>query len=183
MGVRLWVPGNSMCDVGLSYQQDCGIIRAPRQTSCVWTEYKRGGRHAENHIGDDEEKCILFHRGPVPQTLMADRGHIADHAILGSSLGPGCGYSWHVGRIAPIEFPFGSLLTDAGKLRFYLGQARFTQDPIPPKFFGCAGVAHVENLQDVLLHVGRNGFRHHVSRAPGRVRVPLREALWAVSRL
>jgi hypothetical protein len=35
----------------------------------------------------------------------------------------------------------------------------------------------------VLLHVGRNGFRHHVSRAPGRVRVPLREALWAVSRL
>ena len=130
-----------------------------------------------NNYVDDDDKCILFHCGPVPQALMADRGNIADHAILGSSLGAGCGYGCHVGRIAPGEFTFGSMLTDAGKLRFYLGQGRFTQDPIPPEFFGCAGVAHVNGLQDVLLHIGHNGFRHHVSLTPGRVRAPLREAL------
>ena len=130
-----------------------------------------------NNYFDDDEKCILFHCGPVPQALMVDKGNIADHAILGSSLGPGCGYGCNIGRIAPGGFTFGSMLTDAGKLRFYLGQGRFTQDPIPPEFFGCAGVAHVEKLQDVLLYIGRSGFRHHVSLTPGQVQAPLREAL------
>jgi L-fucose isomerase-like protein len=130
-----------------------------------------------NNYADDDDRCILFHCGPVPQDLMADRGSIADHAILGSSLGPGCGYGCHVGRIAPGQFTFSSMITDAGKLRFYLGQGRFTKDPIPPEFFGCAGVAHVEKLQDVLLHIGGNGYRHHVSLTPGQVQAPLREAL------
>ena len=130
-----------------------------------------------NNYGDDDDKCILFHCGPVPQSMMAGLGQIADHAILANSVGKGCGYGCNVGRIAPSDFTFSSLLTDAGKLRFYLGQGQFTEDSIPPEFFGCAGVAHLERLQDVLLHVGRGGFRHHVSVTPGLVQAPLREAL------
>jgi hypothetical protein len=59
----------------------------------------------------------------------------------------------------------------------YLGEGRFTHDPVPDNFFGVAGVAEIRNLQDVLLHVGTNGHRHHVSVTPGRVQAPLREAL------
>jgi len=51
------------------------------------------------------------------------------------------------------------------------------RDPVSDNFFGVAGVAEVRNLQDVLLHVGTNGHRHHVSVTPGRVQAPLREAL------
>ena len=51
------------------------------------------------------------------------------------------------------------------------------RDPVPDNFFGVAGVAEIRNLQDVLLHVGTNGHRHHVSVTPGRVQAPLREAL------
>jgi hypothetical protein len=40
-----------------------------------------------------------------------------------------------------------------------------------------AGVAEIRNLQDVLLHVGNNGHRHHVSITPGCVQAPLRQAL------
>jgi hypothetical protein len=40
-----------------------------------------------------------------------------------------------------------------------------------------AGVAEIPKLQDVLLHIGVNGHRHHVSVTPGRVRKPLIEAL------
>jgi hypothetical protein len=69
------------------------------------------------------------------------------------------------------------MVTDAGQLRFYLGQGQFTEDAIPPEFFGCAGVAHIEKLQDVLLHVGYNGYRHHVSVTPGLHTEPVREAL------
>jgi L-fucose isomerase-like protein len=130
-----------------------------------------------NNYGDEEDKCILFHCGPVPRSLMADHGRIVDHAILANTVGEGCSYGCHVGRIAPSDFSFGSMLTDSGELRFYLGQGRFTEDPIPPEFFGCAGVAEIAHLQDVLLHVGLNGYRHHVSLTPGLVQAPVREAL------
>ena len=130
-----------------------------------------------NNYGEEDDKCILFHCGPVPRGLMTDEGKIADHAILANEVGKGCGYGCHVGRIAPFDFTFGSMLTDSGWLRFYLGQGRFTEDQIPEEFFGCAGVAEIEELQDVLLHVGHNGYRHHVSVTPGLVQAPLREAL------
>jgi L-fucose isomerase-like protein len=130
-----------------------------------------------NNYGDEDDKCILFHCGPVPRQLMADQGQIADHAMLTNTLGQGCGYGCHVGRIAPVGFTFGSMVTDAGRLRFCLGNGRFTADPIPPEFFGCAGVAQIDRLQDVLLHVGRHGYRHHVSVTPGEVSAPVREAL------
>jgi len=59
----------------------------------------------------------------------------------------------------------------------YLGQGRFTSDSIPDNFFGVAGVAEIRNLQDVLLHIGNNGHRHHVSLTPGDVLAPLQVAL------
>jgi len=130
-----------------------------------------------NNYGDDENKCILFHCGPVPLQLMEDRGCITDHAILANSLGEGRGYGCHIGRIAPTDFTFGSLVTSEGRLKVYLGEGRFTDDKIPDDFFGCAGVAEIDRLQDVLLHIGRGGHRHHVSITPGRVQIPLRQAL------
>lgn len=130
-----------------------------------------------NNYGDDDNKCILFHCGPVPKRLMAGEGRIVDHAILANSVGKGCSFGCHVGRIAAQDFTFGSMVTDAGKLRFYLGQGKFTEDEIPPEFFGCAGVAEIDQLQDVLLHVGYNGYRHHVSVTPGLHLAPVREAM------
>jgi L-fucose isomerase-like protein len=130
-----------------------------------------------NNYGDDEDKCILFHCGPVPQAMMTDPGRIVDHAILANTVGEGCGYGCHVGRIAPTDLTFGSLLTDEGRVKCYLGEGRFTGDQIPKAFFGCAGVAEIERLQEVLLHIGYGGYRHHVSVTPGKVQAPLQEAL------
>ena len=76
-----------------------------------------------------------------------------------------------------MEFTFGSLMTDAGRVKLFLGQGRFTSDPIPGNFFGVAGVAEIRNLPDVLLHIGYAGHRHHVSFTPGRVLAPLEHAL------
>ena len=131
-----------------------------------------------NNYGDDENKCILFHCGPVPPSMMVNgKGTITDHAILANAVGEGSAFGCNVGRIAPGDFTLGSMVTDAGKLKFYLGQGRFTSDAIPDDFFGCGGVAHIDRLQDLLLHVGYNGYRHHVSVAPGHVLEPVREAL------
>jgi L-fucose isomerase-like protein len=130
-----------------------------------------------NNYGEEEDKCILFHCGPVPASLMVPGGRIVEHAILAGSVGTGCSFGCNVGRIRPGAITFGNLLTDRGGLKYFLGSGRFTADPIPPEFFGCAGVAEIPGLQDVLLHLGREGHRHHVAVAAGSVVEPLREAL------
>lgn len=130
-----------------------------------------------NNYAEEQEKCILFHCGPIPMQLMRDKGQVVDHAILINAVGEGCSYGPHTGRIRPFPFTFGNVLTDSGKLRFYLGEGRFTEDEVPKDFFGCAGVAEIEGLPDVLMHVVHHGFRHHVNISPGHVLEPLREAL------
>jgi len=130
-----------------------------------------------NNYRDEDDKCIMFHCGPIPKSLMAGRGKITDHAIITNETGKGTGFGCNTGRIKPGPFTFGSLMTADGEAYFYLGEGQFTKDRIPAEFFGCAGVAKIHRLQDVLLHVGRNGHRHHVSASPGNVLAPLCEAL------
>ena len=129
-----------------------------------------------NNYGDNDNKCILFHCGPVPQAMMTAKGRISDHAILANAVGRGRGYGCNQGRIAPVPMTFGSLLTEAGKLKFYLGQGRFTNEPIPDDFFGCAGVAEIPNLQSSLQAIGYAGYRHHASVTTGHVLEPVKEA-------
>jgi L-fucose isomerase-like protein len=130
-----------------------------------------------NNYNDEDDKCILFHCGPLPASLMESKGRVTDHAILANTIGEGNGFGCNVGRIKPMDFTFGSLMTDEGKVKIYLGEGSFTRDPLPDNFFGVAGVAQVRNLQDVLLHIGYGGHRHHVSITPGSVQTPLGHAL------
>ncbi len=130
-----------------------------------------------NNYGDDPQKCILFHCGPVPQAMMTDKGRVRDHGILANVLGDGCAFGCNVGRIKPSRMTYGNLMSEEGRLRMYLGEGEFTADVVPPEFFGSAGVAKIENLQDVLLMIGNEGFRHHVAVSKGTVREPLAEAL------
>lgn len=129
-----------------------------------------------NNYGDDDDKCILFHCGPVPAAMMAGKGRVTDHELVGNVVGTGCGYGCNTGRITPTPVTFGSMLTDSGQLEFYLGQGRFTDDPIPSDFFGCAGVLEVPDLQGTLQAIGYLGHRHHTSVTPGHVADPLTEA-------
>jgi L-fucose isomerase-like protein len=130
-----------------------------------------------NNYADETDKCILFHCGPIPNKLMLEKGHVVDHAILANSVGQGCSYGPNVGRIASFPFTFGNVLTENGKMRWYLGQGEFTTDPVPEDFFGCAGVAHIPHLEDVLMHLVRTGHRHHVNITVGDVSAVLQEAL------
>lgn len=130
-----------------------------------------------NNYGDEWNKCILFHCGPVPQSLMTGKGQIETHAILDNALDGGCSYGCNTGRIAPTDMTFSSMLTRDGELEFFVGEGRFTGEPIPEDFFGCAGVAEIPNLQEWLQLIGYAGFRHHVSVTPGHVAGPVEEAL------
>jgi len=129
-----------------------------------------------NNYGDDQDKCILFHCGPVPQSLMTEKGQVIEHPMFAKALGAGCAYGCNVGRIAPAPMTFASSKTQAGELIFYLGEGEFTKDKIADDFFGCAGVAKIDRLQDKLQIIGHQGYRHHVSVTTSHVAVPVREA-------
>ncbi len=130
-----------------------------------------------NNYGDEPDKCILFHCGPVPSEMMIGKGRITDHAILANAFGEGCSFGCNTGRIAPTPFTFASMLTRDGRLEFYVGQGEFTDDPIPEDFFGCAGVAEINGLQNALCTIGHAGHRHHVSVTPTHVAPAVCEAL------
>jgi L-fucose isomerase-like protein len=129
-----------------------------------------------NNYGSDPDKCILFHCGPVPQRLMADKGRVVEHAMFAKSYGAGCGWGCNVGRIAASPMTYASAKTDSGRLVLYLGEGRFTGEPIEEGFFGCGGVAEIPGLQAKLLGIGKGGFRHHVSVTFGSYAAALRDA-------
>jgi L-fucose isomerase-like protein len=129
-----------------------------------------------NNYGTDPDKCILFHCGPVPQTLMDGKGEVIVHVMFEKTLGAGCGMGCNAGRIAKNDFTFTSSKTENGKFWMYLGEGRFTGENIEKGFFGCGGVAQIEGLQKKLYNIGYQGYRHHTSVAAGHVEQALREA-------
>jgi L-fucose isomerase-like protein len=130
-----------------------------------------------NNYGADDDRCVLFHCGPVPASLMRERGRVAEHEILRNSLAPADTWGCNIGRLGAFPFTFGNVTTEEGRLRWYLGQGSLTEDPLPDDYFGCAGVASIDRLQQVLLHIMHNGHHHHVALAPGLHAMPVREAL------
>ncbi len=161
-------PASCEVDIGAAIAMRAASLASGKPAACLdWN----------NNYEENQDKCILFHCGPVPDEMMAEKGTVTDHAILMNAVGPGKGFGCNTGRLKPGPFTFTSMTTDSGILKFYVGEGEFTTDPLPDDFFGCAGVAYIPKLQDVLLHVGHGGHRHHVSVTSGHVAAPLREAL------
>ncbi len=128
-----------------------------------------------NNYGDDPDKVILFHCGPVPQKLMTEKGLVTDHKMFAKT-NPGCGWGSNEGRIRAFPMTYSNCKTEDGKLTVYVEEGAFTEDVIEEGYFGCAGVAKIDNLQQVLMTLGRNGFRHHTAVGVGHMKSVLHEA-------
>ena len=128
-----------------------------------------------NNYGDDENKVILFHCGPVAQTLMAGKGEVTEHKMFAKN-DPGCGWGSNEGRIAAFEMTFSNCFTEDGKLKVYASEARFTGEPIEKAFFGCGGVAEIPSLQNKLIKLAKGGFKHHTTVGMGHMKSVLEEA-------
>ena len=104
-----------------------------------------------NNYGDDEDKIILFHCGPVAQSLMAGKGTVTEHKMFAKN-DPGSGWGCNEGRIKPMPITISNCQTKDGKIVIYASEAKFTDDPIEDGYFGCGGVAEIPHLQDKLHH-------------------------------
>ena len=128
-----------------------------------------------NNYGTDLNKVVLFHCGPVAQSLMKEKGIVTEHKMFNKT-DPGSGWGCNEGRIASFKMTFANCKTEDGKLVAYTATGEFTNDEIEKSFFGCGGVAKIDNLQDKLIKLARNGFKHHTTVGVGNLKSVLDEA-------
>lgn len=128
-----------------------------------------------NNYGTDPDKVILFHCGPVAQSLMKGKGTVTDHKMF-SKVDPDSGWGCNEGRIKAFPMTFANCKTEDGLLTVYVSEGEFTDDPIESAYFGCGGVAHIPDLQNRLIALARKGFKHHTTVGVGHMKEILIEA-------
>ena len=80
------------------------------------------------------------------------------------------------GRIATFPMTFSNCKTEDGKISIYFSEGEFTEDIIEEGFFGCGGVAQIPDLENKLIRLARNGFKHHTTVGKGHMKNILNEA-------
>ena len=129
-----------------------------------------------NNYADDENKCVLFHCGNWAKTFLPD-ARIATAPILGTVVGEENTYGALEGRTPAGPLTYGRITTaDAeGCIRAYVGEGELTNDEL--KTFGTRAVANVPRLQELMHHVCKQGFEHHVVMNLSQTAMVLEEAL------
>ena len=129
-----------------------------------------------NNYRGDPDKAVVFHCSNLPKHFF-EQVEMSFQEILAGTVGKERTYGTLYGRIRPGEMTYLRVTTDdaAGKVRAYVGEGRFTEDALST--FGGFGVVEVPKLQDLLKHICRNGFEHHVAINLSRTAAALGEAL------
>ena len=102
---------------------------------------------------------------------------ISELDILGASLGRENCFGAVKGKVEPGDMTYFRVSTDDfnGKIRCYLGEGEFTDDPCDMD--GGIAVCHVPELQKLMKYIVKNGFEHHVGIVRGRVADIIEEAV------
>ncbi len=128
-----------------------------------------------NNYGSDPNKAVCFHCANLPKHFF--RSFKMDfQEIIAGTVGKENTYGTVVGLIKPEKMSFARFSTDdtAGKMRGYVGEGRFTDDPL--NTFGGAGVVEIPKMQRLLHYICENGFEHHVAANLSSVATALHEA-------
>lgn len=115
-----------------------------------------------NNYGDDPNKAVCFHCSNLPKHFFEDV-RMDFQEIIAGTVGRENTYGTCVGRVKAGPMTFARFSTDdrTGTIRGYVGEGRFTDDPL--QTFGGAGVVEIPRLQELLHHICANGFEHHVA--------------------
>jgi L-fucose isomerase-like protein len=130
-----------------------------------------------NNYAKEPDKCVCTHCGNFPKSFMGTVPEISNLDVIGTTVGPEKCFGAVKGKVAPGPMTYLRLSTDDthGKVKGYLGQGEFTDDP-----FGMDGgiaVTKVPRLRALLGHLCREGFEHHVAMVRGEHAAAVDEAL------
>jgi L-fucose isomerase-like protein len=115
-----------------------------------------------NNYASDPNKAVCFHCSNLPKHFF--RSVKMDfQEIIAGTVGKENTFGTCVGLIKPEKMSFVRFSTDdtSGRMRGYVGEGRFTDDPL--NTFGGAGVVEIPNLQRLLHFICEQGFEHHVA--------------------
>ncbi len=128
-----------------------------------------------NNYGEDPDKAVCFHCSNLPKAFFEDV-KMDYQAIIAGTVGKENTFGTMVGRVKAGPMSFARFSTDerTGRIRGYVGEGRFTNDPLST--FGGAGVVEIPRLQDLLRHICATGFEHHVAGNFGSVADAVHEA-------
>src|SRR5579859_258633 len=128
-----------------------------------------------NNYGSDPNKCVCFHCSNLPKHFFNDV-KMDYQEIIAGTVGKENTFGTCVGRVKSGAMSYARFSTDDfhGKIRGYVGQGEFTNDPL--ETFGGAGVARIPRLQKLLRLICEQGFEHHVAANFSQVASPVYEA-------
>lgn len=130
-----------------------------------------------NNWGDDRDCCVSLHCSNFPKSFFQKPIEISNLDVLGTTIGADKCFGACKAQVASGPMTFAKITTDDknGKIKCYVGEGDFRDDPIPTK--GGLALCHVEGLQDLMHYICNNGFEHHVAICRGHVADILEEAL------
>ena len=129
-----------------------------------------------NNYGTDRNKCVAQHCGNYPKSFIGRDVEVDNLSVLSTVLDPERCFGAINGKAAPGPFTFLRFSTDdfQGRIRGYVGEGQFTDDPFD--MLGSIAVCEVPNLQKLLKFICKQGFEHHVALVRGQVADIVNEA-------
>ena len=117
-----------------------------------------------NNFAEDRNKCVCTHCGNFPRSFIGnDNLRLGPLGVLGRTLGKINTFGAVYAKVSPGKFTFFRISTDdpKGCIKAYLGEGRMTDDRYDMD--GCIVVTEVDNLQQLMKYICKNGFEHHVA--------------------
>ena len=131
----------------------------------------------DNNYGHVADRCVNIHCSNFPAGAFDKQPELCHLDILGSVLGDQTTFGALKGRVKAGDMTYLRLSTDdrQGKVRGYLGEGAFTEEPLSS--FGGVSVCQVPRLNELMRYLAANGFEHHVAMVHGLAADALEEAL------
>ena len=140
-----------------------------------------------NNYGNEQDKCINVHCSNFPSCVFDKKPEIGYLDVLSTTLGVENCFGACKGRVKPGPMTYLRVSTDDcdGKIRYYVGEGEFTDDPLDT--FGGITVCKVNDMNGLMKYICEQGFEHHIAISQSTCADVLEEALgkylgWSVYR-
>jgi L-fucose isomerase-like protein len=130
-----------------------------------------------NNYNGERDKCLYFHCGNWAKSLGGGNIELIAAEVLGTTLGPENTWGAIQARTPAGPLTYARIDTDdrRGVIHTYVGEGRFTDDPLS-KISGSHAVVEVKELQRLLRYICKHGFAHHCAMSQSNVAGILAEA-------
>ena len=146
---------SSACEVDVAGVVGMHALQLASQTPSALLDWN-------NNYADDPDKAVCFHCSNLPKHFFQNV-RMDFQEIIAGTVGKENTFGTCVGRVKSGPMSFARFSTDdrRGRMRGYVGEGAFTDDPL--ETFGGAGVVKIPQLQKLLRYICESGFEHHVA--------------------